>query len=84
MQDGRMAVRKIETFLPVTMALIRGRGCRDLLVLFAARAGSITARPGVHAPTQMSAAGQTDWVKRAPRQLVAACASQRLPQSVGP
>ena len=27
-----MAVRRIETFPPVTMAHIRGHGCRDLLV----------------------------------------------------
>jgi hypothetical protein len=27
-----MAVRKIETFPPVTMAHIRGHGCRDLLI----------------------------------------------------
>ena len=27
-----MAVRRIETFPPVTMAHIRGQGCRDLLV----------------------------------------------------
>ena len=27
-----MAVRKVETFPPVTMGHIRGHGCRDLLV----------------------------------------------------
>jgi hypothetical protein len=37
-------VRKAETFPPVTMGHMRGHGCRDLLV-YAVRAGAITARP---------------------------------------
>jgi hypothetical protein len=59
MQDGPMAVRKIETFLPVTMAHIRGRGCRELLVLLRLVPVPSQRDRGVHAPTQMSAAPQT-------------------------
>jgi hypothetical protein len=39
-----MAVRKVETFPPVTMGHIRGHGCRDLLVS-AVQGDAITAQP---------------------------------------
>jgi hypothetical protein len=77
-----MAVRKVETFPPVTMGHIRGHGCRDLLVYCGSGHECRLAARRNAGPLVVPADGlhsmRDDWRRRAARLVAARQQAARL------